>query len=72
MSDIYRNLIAIDDVAQRYGCGLKAGLRAAMEAEVRFPTKSAGSIPKLPGDAELGENVTRFAAPEIIAGKVTG
>ena len=72
MSDIYRSLIAIDDLAQAHGCGLKPKLRAAIEAELRFRTVSAGPIPTLLEGAPLPQNETRFVPDTSDVRKETG
>ncbi|MEM7721097.1 MAG: hypothetical protein AAF376_01875 [Pseudomonadota bacterium] len=43
MSKTFNDLLAMDALAQRLGCGgLNPRLREAMEADARWPTKRAG------------------------------
>ena len=72
MSETYRVLIAIDDLAQAHGCGLKPSLRKAIEGELRFRAVSAGPIAKLQRDELLPENVTLLGQDAMVAGKATG
>ena len=61
MKSIMSTLLATDDVASNYGCRLKPQLRAAIEADIRFPVHAASPLRRqdsLKGD--LGENVLRL------------
>ena len=66
MSNIYLDLLAIDDLAQLHGCGLNPKLRRAIETEVRFPSKSAGQLPQAEVMAgPRSANVTQLR-PDIV------
>jgi len=52
------SMLCLDDLAQAHGCGLKPELRAAIEAQARFPSVAASPVPQVPIDpAQLPENV---------------
>ena len=58
------DLLALDDVARASGCGLNPRLRAAIEAQCRFPSRAAGPDRAAPTrDEDLPANVTRLAVP---------
>jgi len=58
-----RDLLASDEIAQRYGCGLHPKLRAAMLADAQFPSHAASPKPPRGIDrATLPPNVTPMAA----------
>lgn len=63
MSDILRSLLAADGLAQQAGIALKPELRAALQAELRFPAKSSGpmqsQIPHSAGDNVIPLPVAR-------------
>ena len=61
MSDLLKSLFAADQVAQNFGVGLNPKLRDAIQAELRYPSKSAGPDHTIEDSAELPENVVRFA-----------
>ncbi|MCG7521551.1 hypothetical protein [Ruegeria sp. Ofav3-42] len=55
------NLLATDKLARQYGCKLKPELRAAIEADLRFPAHAASPIPQEERTlGELPENVVRI------------
>lgn len=61
MAGIFADLLAMDAVAQKAGCGLKPELRAAMEASLRFPVKAASPTPQAEDLAgPLPHNVVRL------------
>lgn len=65
MKPFMNTLLASDDMARQYGCGLKPALRAAIEADLRFPTHAAS--PLLDESQTLGalpENVVRIRSSE--------
>jgi hypothetical protein len=63
MAGIFADLLAMDAVAQKAGCGLKPELRAAMEANLRFPVKAASPTPQAEDMAgSLPHNVVRLGA----------
>lgn len=45
MDQSLKTLLAMDDMAARHGCGLNPKLRAALEADLRFPAKAASPCP---------------------------
>ena len=67
MDQTLTDLLAMDATAQRFGCGLNPRLRAALEADLRYPSRAAVAPPR-PADmaGPLPANVTRLAdhAPE--------
>ncbi|WP_412553233.1 hypothetical protein [Shimia sp. MIT1388] len=63
MAKIFADLLAIDGMAQKAGCGLKPELRQAMEASLRFPAKTASPVPRSEDMVgALPENVVRLDA----------
>jgi len=61
MAKIFADLLAIDGMAQKAGCGLKPELRQAMEASLRFPAKAASPVSGVEDLlGELPENVVRL------------
>ena len=63
MAKIFADLLALDGMAQKAGCGLKPELRQAMEASLRFPAKAASPAPRVEDlIAALPENVVRLDA----------
>lgn len=60
------DLLAMDAFAQRTGVGLNPRLRAAIEADVRFPAKRAGPIPEVAPE-DLPEEIAAF--PQSDAGE---
>lgn len=65
MAGIFADLLAMDAVAQKAGCGLKPELRAAMEASMRFPSKAASPTPLAEDMAgSLPHNVVRLGEAE--------
>lgn len=58
MSRLTIDLLAMDRLAQKTGAQLKPGLRAALEADLRFHTKMAGPIPDI-----APEDLPRDVAP---------
>lgn len=59
MTDDLRLLLSMDDVARRFGCALNPRLRTALEQDLRWPSRVAGSAPRLDGTT-LPDNVVRF------------
>ncbi|WP_294226336.1 hypothetical protein [uncultured Shimia sp.] len=61
MVKIFEDLLAIDGMARKAGCGLKPEVRAALEASLRFPAKAASPMPN-PDDmtGPLPNNVLRL------------
>lgn len=55
----FLNLLRMDELACRHGCGLHPRLRVAIEANLAWPTKAA-SPDSEDVDGELPENVVRF------------
>ncbi len=63
MVKIFRDMLAVDRLAQNAGCGLKPELRAAMEASLRFPAVAASPMSKEGVDpSNLPENVVSLEA----------
>ncbi len=63
MAKNFADLLAIDGMAQKAGCGLKPELRQAMEASLRFPAKAASPVPRVEDMVgALPENVVRLDA----------
>lgn len=61
MARTFADLLAMDAVAQKAGCGLKPELRAAIEASLRFPAKAASPAPQIEDMAgPLPHNVVRM------------
>lgn len=61
MAKIFADLLAIDGMAQKAGCGFKPELRQAMEASLRFPAKAASPASRAEGMVgALPENVVRL------------
>lgn len=61
MKSILSTMLATDDVASQFGCRLKPQLRAAIEADLKFPKHAASPLPQteqIQGD--LPENVVRL------------
>lgn len=61
MSKTLSDLLAIDGMASRYGCGLNPKLKQAIQADLRFPAAAASPLPDesdLKGP--LPANVTRL------------
>jgi len=56
------DLLRIDALAQPHGCGLNPKLRAAIEADTRWPSKAAS--PPSAEEAPLPEGVIRLREPE--------
>ena len=53
-----KNLLAVDDLAQRHGCGLNPKLRAMIEADLRFPAKAtAPEVQTIPDGDHMPQNV---------------
>lgn len=66
------SLLAIDDVAQRTGSGLNPALRAAIEAQARFPSRAASPFPQDPIDpTSLPEGVTPLRTSAVTREKKT-
>ena len=62
MAKILRDMLAVDELAQHTGSGLKPELRAAMEASLRFPAVAASPMPTETIDpANLPQNVVSLA-----------
>ncbi|MEL7213144.1 MAG: hypothetical protein AAGK92_10810 [Pseudomonadota bacterium] len=63
MSKTLTDLRGMDELSSRYGCGLNPKLKAAIEADLRFPAKAAAPLPR-PDDTAgpLPENVIRLVA----------
>lgn len=56
------DLLAMDATAQRFGGGLNPKLRAALEADLRYPSRAAVTPPRPEDMADpLPANVTRLA-----------
>lgn len=55
---LFTDLLRMDALAQRYGCGLNPKLRAAIETDTRWPSKAA-SPPPVEG-TPLPQGVTRL------------
>ncbi|MEM6467084.1 MAG: hypothetical protein AAF679_11355 [Pseudomonadota bacterium] len=53
------NLLRMDQLASRHGCGLHPKFRVAIEAELAWPAKAASPETEVVAD-ELPENVVRF------------
>ncbi|MEQ3710435.1 MAG: hypothetical protein ABNH38_17635 [Tateyamaria sp.] len=53
------NLLRMDEIACRHGCGLHPRLRVAIEADLAWPTKAASPESEVV-EGELPENVVRF------------
>ncbi|MEL6100318.1 MAG: hypothetical protein AAFR68_03285 [Pseudomonadota bacterium] len=67
---ILTDLLRMDDVARPYGSGLHPKLRAALEADLRWPSKAAVPVPSDPVDlTEMPENVVSLAERQPAAGK---
>lgn len=61
MKPFMSTLLATEALAQQYGCRLKPELRAAIEADLRFPAHAASPVLQSElTDADLPENVVRF------------
>ncbi|MEL7163952.1 MAG: hypothetical protein AAGL96_00660 [Pseudomonadota bacterium] len=59
---IFNDLLRMDDVARPYGSGLHPQLRAALEADLRWPSKAATAVPTERVDPdEMPENVISLA-----------
>ncbi|MEQ8429777.1 MAG: hypothetical protein RLN94_15110 [Roseovarius sp.] len=55
------DLLAMDATARRFGCGLNPRLRAAIEADLRYPSRAAAAPPRPAAMAgPLPANVTRL------------
>jgi len=56
------NLLATDQLTRRIGAGgLNPRLRAALEADLRFPARAASPQPTVPlADADLPESIQRL------------
>jgi len=50
MNGFFATMLAGSDQAEQYGVDLNPRLKKALEAELRFPTKSAGPISKSDAD----------------------
>lgn len=62
MNRILSDLLAMEDLAKPYGCGLKPELRDAIEADLRFPAHAAAPLPTIEMMAEpMPDNVTRLS-----------
>ena len=62
LSQIMRDLLAMDSLARRYGCGLNPRLRVAVEADLRFPARAASPQPSAAQmQGPFAANVTRLA-----------
>ncbi|WP_299605446.1 hypothetical protein [uncultured Tateyamaria sp.] len=55
---LFTNLLRMDALTQPYGCGLHPKLRAAIEADTRWPSKATSPAPV--EGAQLPEGVTRL------------
>ena len=61
MKSILSTMLATSDVASQFGCGLKPELRAAIEADLRFPKHAASPLSETVGmRCDLPENVVRL------------
>ncbi|KIC41982.1 hypothetical protein RA27_00795 [Ruegeria sp. ANG-R] len=62
MKSILSTMLATDDVASQFGCKLKPQLRAAIQADLRFPVHAASPLPQ-PGQIQndLPANVMRLS-----------
>ncbi|MEJ8560488.1 hypothetical protein QTO30_04085 [Yoonia sp. GPGPB17] len=64
MSNIFKDLLAMDQLAQKTGAGLNPRLREAIEADLHFHTRRAGPDPEVAPE-DLPEEVSVFPkAPE--------
>jgi hypothetical protein len=62
MSQTLINLLAIDAKSAKFGCALKPELRAALEADLRFPARAASPLPSEDDmQGPLPDNVNRLA-----------
>lgn len=61
MSSPLQNLLAVDVLAQKTGCGLRPELRKAIEADLRFSPERAGPPQRKLGSGEdLPDSVLRL------------
>lgn len=61
MSKTLTDLLAVDALSNRYGCGLNPKLKQAITADLQFPAKAASPLPRAAdGTGPLPENVTRL------------
>ena len=60
MNNLFATMLAGSEQAEAYGVALNPKLKQALEAELRFPTKSAGPIAQEVGDHP---DVLRFPVP---------
>ena len=62
MNKLSIDLLAMDTLAHRFGCGLNPALRRALETDVRFPSRAA-SPPATPAQmqAPLPANAIRLS-----------
>ncbi|EET48338.1 hypothetical protein [Thalassobium sp. R2A62] len=70
MSQFLRNLMHMDELAQKYGIGLNPTLKEAIRADVSFPSKAATpQLTKPLPDHALPENATRLPVPDNQSGR---
>ncbi|MBV7407902.1 hypothetical protein [Maritimibacter sp. DP1N21-5] len=69
---ILTDLLAMDALASRYGCGINPRLKAAIETDLRFPAKAASPAPDGAGPArDAGGNVLPFPLDPPTSGRKT-
>ncbi|MEM8654307.1 MAG: hypothetical protein AAGF36_06140 [Pseudomonadota bacterium] len=67
---IFTDLLRMDEVARPYGSGLHPRLRAAIEADLSWPSTAAAPVPTEPVDpGVLSDNVVPLAAPRDVVGQ---
>lgn len=72
MAKIFADLLALDGMAQKAGCGLKPELRKAMEASLRFPATAASPAPVAADmSGEMPENVIRLGEHDGVQNRRT-
>lgn len=63
MSNLFRDLLAMDHLAQKTGAGLNPRLREAIESDLRFHTRRAGPNPEVAPE-DLPDEVAIFHNPQ--------
>lgn len=72
MNDLLKSLLAADRQSRAFGTGLNPRLRAAIEADLRFPARAAAPRLQTPISAEdMADNVTPLHPQSPISGKRT-
>ena len=72
MNNLMSTLLATDKIAQHYGCRLKPELRAALESDLRFPSRASTPLSQEGRvDGNLPDNVVRIQGVALPEKRIT-